>query len=58
MLHLEEYRDLINQIEEIIPKRKIIKFGKNFRIGIEENTAKVHVETYDTVAEDLVGQGF
>ena len=45
----------MNQIEEIIPKRKIIKFGKIFRIGIDDITQKVNVETYDTVAEDLVG---
>lgn len=56
-LHLDVYRELMNQIEDIIPKRKIIKFGKNFRIGIDEHK-KINVETYDTVAEDMVGQGF
>lgn len=44
----------MNKIEEIIPKRKITKFGKNYRIGIDEHN-KVNVETYDTVAEDMVG---
>jgi inositol 1,4,5-triphosphate receptor type 1 len=52
-LHLEEYRELLNRLEEIIPRRKIIKFGMNFRIGIDDLTNKVNVETYDTVAEDL-----
>lgn len=31
-LDLDEYRDLITSIEEIIPQRKITRFGKNFRI--------------------------
>lgn len=53
-LHLDEYREIMNKIEEIIPKRKITKFGKNYRIGIDEHN-KVNVETYDTVAEDMVG---
>lgn len=35
-LDLDEYRDLITSIEEIIPQRKITKFGQNFRIGFHE----------------------
>ena len=31
-LNLEEYRDQITSMEEIIPNRKITKFGKNFKI--------------------------
>lgn len=56
-LYIDNYREIMNKIEEIIPKRKIIKFGKNFRIGIDEHS-QINVETYDTVAEDMVGQGF
>ena len=54
-LHIDEKRNLLNKIEDIIPKRKIVKFGKNFRVGINAKTHKVHVEMYDTVAEDMVG---
>jgi len=37
-LNLEVYRDLIISIEEIIPQRKITKFGKNYAIGFGPNT--------------------
>ena len=39
----------------VLIERKIIKFGKIFRIGMDDLTQKVNIETYDTVAEDLVG---
>ena len=32
-LNIDKYRDLIMKIEDILPKRKITKFGKNYRIG-------------------------
>ncbi len=34
-LNLDRYRTLLTRIEEIIPKRKIIKFGENFKIGLD-----------------------
>lgn len=42
----------MTRIEEIIPKRKIIKSGKNYRIGIDDITKKVNIEKFDTTGED------
>lgn len=45
-LDLDFYRDLITLLEEIIPQRKITKFGENFRIsGIGK---KVDVKMFNT----------
>lgn len=49
-LDLDEYRDLITSIEEIIPQRKITKFGQNFRIGFTDS--KLMFDKYDTIKED------
>lgn len=51
ILNLDTQIYLIELIENIIPVRKITKFGKNFRIE-KTKSKKVTVETYDTLAED------
>ncbi|TNV75003.1 hypothetical protein FGO68_gene1012 [Halteria grandinella] len=57
-LDLDEYRELITSIEEIIPQRKITKFGQNFRIGFvsEKNQEKLLFDKYDTLKEDQNGE--
>lgn len=42
----------MTRIEEIIPQKKIIKSGKNYRIGIDDLTKKVNLEKFDTTGED------
>ncbi|CAD8151578.1 unnamed protein product [Paramecium octaurelia] len=57
-LDLDDYRELIISIEEIIPQRKITKFGQNFRIGFiqDKNTDKLLFDKYDTLKEDQNGE--
>ncbi len=54
-LTLDSYKPLLNKVEELIPKREIIKFGKNFRIGVGKGD--LNIEKYDTVNEDFFIQG-
>ncbi len=60
-LLLENFHEVIEKAEELIPKRKIIKFGRNFRIQpsdkiILSKTKDVKVETFDTITEDIFEQ--
>ncbi|CAD8087418.1 unnamed protein product [Paramecium sonneborni] len=57
-LDLDDYRELIISIEEIIPQRKITKFGQNFRIGFiqDKNADKLLFDKYDTLKEDQTGE--
>ncbi|CAD8133367.1 unnamed protein product [Paramecium octaurelia] len=55
-LDLDDYRELITSIEEIIPQRKITKFGQNFRIGFQQDkNTKLVFDKYDTLKEDQSG---
>ncbi|CAD8135704.1 unnamed protein product [Paramecium pentaurelia] len=57
-LDLDDYRELITSIEEIIPQRKITKFGQNFRIGFQQdkNVNKLVFDQFDTLKEDQTGE--
>ncbi|CAD8173114.1 unnamed protein product [Paramecium octaurelia] len=59
-LDLDDYRELIISIEEIIPQRKITKFGKNFRIGFiqENNSEELLFDKYDIVIQSLYTKYF
>ena len=50
-LLLDDYRDQITNIEEIIPSRQISKSGKNFRIGFNTDN-QLQFDKYDTVADE------
>jgi inositol 1,4,5-triphosphate receptor type 1 len=55
-LALEDYKALVQKIEDLIPKRKITKFGQNFRIApLVPGDVKggIRVETFDTMKDDL-----
>ncbi|CAD8139457.1 unnamed protein product [Paramecium pentaurelia] len=57
-LDLDDYRQLIISIEEIIPQRKITKFGQNFRIGFQQdkNDNKLIFDKFDTLKDDQTGE--
>jgi inositol 1,4,5-triphosphate receptor type 1 len=50
-LLLDDYRELITGLEEVVPARQIRKLGKNFRIGFGTDN-QLQFEKYDTVAEE------
>ncbi|CAD8052984.1 unnamed protein product [Paramecium sonneborni] len=56
-LDLDNYRELITSIEEIIPQRKITKFGQNFRIGFlgDKKLNKLVFDQFDTLKDDQTG---
>ena len=57
---IQEHKDFIEKLEDLIPRRKITKFGKNFRIAPvnpDDNKAKICVETFDTLSDDIFNIG-
>lgn len=55
-LNLEEYREQITSMEEIIPNRKITKFGKNFKIDFFGPSTHLQFEKTDTLNDDVGGE--
>ena len=57
-LNLEEYKQLISKLEDLIPRRKITKFGINYRIqpmNVANTKSGMRVETFATLDDDLFG---